>query len=165
MAAGPYRCPSDRSGVTPARRTQRAMSTRRRGGRRHRHPRPAGASGGHDGGGRSSHERRSVSGSGTPRSGRPASRADCPSPGPAGRCRWRWLGRARRLRRRGELGVSADAVLAVSTVIGVKDRGHQLDHRWRLTPDWRALSLDVERWGAGGAHTPDHRTDRRRLDG
>ena len=45
------------------------------------------------------------------------------------------------------LTISADAVLAEATVICVEEGGFRLDHRWRLTPDWRALTLDVERWG------------------
>ena len=48
------------------------------------------------------------------------------------------------------LGASADAVLAESTVLCSENSGFRLDHRWRLTPDWRALSLEVERWGAAG---------------
>lgn len=50
------------------------------------------------------------------------------------------------------LSVSTDVVLIESTVICVEDGGYRLDHRWTLTPDWRALSLDVERWGAA-VHT------------
>ncbi|WP_213286045.1 putative glycolipid-binding domain-containing protein [Bradyrhizobium sp. sGM-13] len=48
------------------------------------------------------------------------------------------------------LSLSADAVLAESTVICMEDGGFQLDHRWTLTPDWRAQSLDVARWGPTG---------------
>ena len=33
-------------------------------------------------------------------------------------------------------------------VICLEDGGFRLDHRWRLTPDWRTLSLEVERWGS-----------------
>lgn len=45
---------------------------------------------------------------------------------------------------------SADSVAAVSTVICVEDGGFRVDHRWKLTPDWRALSVDVEKWGRAG---------------
>ena len=48
------------------------------------------------------------------------------------------------------LTISADAVLAEATVICVEEGGFRLDHRWRLTPDWRALSLEVERRGPAG---------------
>jgi hypothetical protein len=50
------------------------------------------------------------------------------------------------------LRVAADGIQADSTVLGTGDGGFRLDHRWRLTPDWRALSLEVERWGPSG-HT------------
>jgi hypothetical protein len=47
-----------------------------------------------------------------------------------------------------ELSIGPDAVEAVSTVLCLEDGGFRLDHRWRLTPDWRALSVEVERWNA-----------------
>jgi uncharacterized protein len=48
------------------------------------------------------------------------------------------------------LSVSDDAVLAESTVICMEDGGFQLDHRWKLTSDWQALSMEVKRWGPTG---------------
>jgi uncharacterized protein len=50
------------------------------------------------------------------------------------------------------LRVAADRVRAESTVICLEDGGYRLDHRWELTGDWRALSLRVERHGAGQPH-------------
>ena len=46
------------------------------------------------------------------------------------------------------LTVSHDEVVAESTSLCLEDGGFRLDHRWRLTPDWSARSLEVERWGA-----------------
>jgi hypothetical protein len=48
------------------------------------------------------------------------------------------------------LSISAGTVLAESTVICVEDGGFRLDHHWRLTADWQAQTLDVERWGPAG---------------
>ena len=48
------------------------------------------------------------------------------------------------------LTISADTILAESTVICVEDGGFRLDHRWRLTADWQAQQLDVERLGPAG---------------
>ena len=48
------------------------------------------------------------------------------------------------------LSISDDAVSAESIVICLEHGGFRLDHSWRLTPDWRALSLNVERWGRPG---------------
>ena len=70
------------------------------------------------------------------------------------------------------LTVSTDAISAVSTVVCVEDGGFRIDHRWMMSPDWRALSVEVEKWGAStharlllersgegwkvdGAHRPD----------
>ncbi|KRE30568.1 putative glycolipid-binding domain-containing protein [Agromyces sp. Soil535] len=49
-----------------------------------------------------------------------------------------------------ELTVVPDGLWAASTVLCLEGGGFRLDHRWRLTPDWRAESLDVERWDSGG---------------
>jgi hypothetical protein len=49
-----------------------------------------------------------------------------------------------------ELSLGVDAVQAVSTLVCVEDGGFKMDHMWRLTPDWRAASLKVERLGADG---------------
>ena len=37
--------------------------------------------------------------------------------------------------------------MAESSVICIEDGGFRLDHRWKLTPDWSVLSLELERWG------------------
>lgn len=49
-----------------------------------------------------------------------------------------------------ELAIEPDGVTATSTVICLEAGGFRLDHRWRLDPDWRAQSVTVERWNAGG---------------
>jgi uncharacterized protein len=41
--------------------------------------------------------------------------------------------------------VGTASIQAVSTVIGVGEGGFRLDHAWELTPDWRAVSVRVER--------------------
>jgi hypothetical protein len=46
------------------------------------------------------------------------------------------------------LTVEETIVRAISTVICVAEGGFRLDHDWELTPDWRAVSLKVERLGA-----------------
>ncbi|GAA0578816.1 putative glycolipid-binding domain-containing protein [Caenispirillum bisanense] len=48
------------------------------------------------------------------------------------------------------LSVGDDGVTAAGTVIGLDDGGFRLTHRWRLTPDWRATALEVERHGPSG---------------
>jgi uncharacterized protein len=47
-----------------------------------------------------------------------------------------------------ELSRDLDGIQAVSTIVCVEDGGFRMDHMWRLTPDWRALSLKVDRLGA-----------------
>ncbi len=49
-----------------------------------------------------------------------------------------------------ELVIEPDRVAAVSTVICLEAGGFRLDHRWHLDPDWRALSVTLERWSAQG---------------
>jgi hypothetical protein len=49
-----------------------------------------------------------------------------------------------------ELAVQSDGITATSTVICLETGGFRLDHCWRLSPDWRALSVTVERWNAEG---------------
>ena len=45
------------------------------------------------------------------------------------------------------LTVSPDGITAESTVVCVEDGGFAVRHRWRLTPDWRAQSVEVEHFG------------------
>jgi hypothetical protein len=52
-----------------------------------------------------------------------------------------------------ELSVTADGVVAEGTVLCLDDGGFRLDHRWQLDAQWRALSVQVERWGAQGHST------------
>lgn len=49
-----------------------------------------------------------------------------------------------------ELAIGPDRVTATSTVLCLEAGGFRLDHRWLLTPDWRAQSVTVERWNAQG---------------
>ncbi|WP_374469980.1 putative glycolipid-binding domain-containing protein [Phenylobacterium sp.] len=48
------------------------------------------------------------------------------------------------------LEVGPEGVRAEASVLCAEDGGFRIDHRWTLTPDWRALTLEVERWGAAG---------------
>lgn len=50
------------------------------------------------------------------------------------------------------LEVKPDCITAMSTVISVEGGGLRLDHRWVLTPDWSAQSVEVERWNELGHH-------------
>ena len=49
-----------------------------------------------------------------------------------------------------ELMVGPDGVTAQSTVLCLEAGGFRLEHRWRLSPDWHAQSVMVERWNAHG---------------
>jgi uncharacterized protein len=40
------------------------------------------------------------------------------------------------------VGISAD-----STVVGLDGGGFELRHRWRLSPEWRTQSLEIQRFG------------------
>jgi uncharacterized protein len=48
------------------------------------------------------------------------------------------------------LEVQADRITAKSTVISIEGGGLRLDHRWVLTPGWRAQSVEIERWNEQG---------------
>jgi uncharacterized protein len=48
------------------------------------------------------------------------------------------------------LRMRAEGVWVESSVICAANGGFRLDHVWNLTPDWRALSLRIERWDADG---------------
>jgi len=47
-----------------------------------------------------------------------------------------------------ELLVGPERITARSTVLSVEAGGFRLDHRWQLGPDWRAQTVQVERWNA-----------------
>lgn len=49
-----------------------------------------------------------------------------------------------------EIAETADGIAAVATVLGLEAGGFELDHRWRLSHEWSAQSLVVERWGPDG---------------
>lgn len=49
-----------------------------------------------------------------------------------------------------ELVVEPDGVTAAGTVLCLEAGGFRLEHRWRLTSDWRAQAVTVERWDARG---------------
>ncbi len=65
------------------------------------------------------------------------------------------------------LTVSPDGITADSTVVCVEDGGFEIRHRWRLSSDWRAQSLVVERSGADGMRRLEIRRsgDRWLVDG
>ena len=48
------------------------------------------------------------------------------------------------------LSIGPGGITASSTVLCLESGGFRLDHHWRLTPDWRAQSVIVERWSARG---------------
>ncbi|CEJ12237.1 hypothetical protein BN1110_02534 [bacterium YEK0313] len=48
------------------------------------------------------------------------------------------------------LAIEADRITATSSVVSLDAGGFRLDHRWRLSPDWQALQVEIERWNNGG---------------
>jgi uncharacterized protein len=48
------------------------------------------------------------------------------------------------------LSIEPGGITASSTVLCLESGGFRLDHHWRLSPDWRAQSVIVERWSAQG---------------
>src|SRR5262245_14590978 len=51
------------------------------------------------------------------------------------------------------LRMGTDEVRAESSIICTADGGFRLDHAWRLTQDWRAVSVQIERRDAEGSRT------------
>jgi hypothetical protein len=49
-----------------------------------------------------------------------------------------------------ELAIEPDQVTATATAICLEAGGFRIDHRWRLDPGWRALSVTVEHWNSQG---------------
>ncbi|MBX3529251.1 MAG: putative glycolipid-binding domain-containing protein [Rhizobiaceae bacterium] len=49
-----------------------------------------------------------------------------------------------------EIETGPDAVSVAGTVLCVDAGGFRLDHRWTLSPDWRALAVEFEQWSHAG---------------
>lgn len=49
-----------------------------------------------------------------------------------------------------EIEAGPDRVEVAGTVLCVDAGGFRLDHRWTLSPEWRARSVSVEQWNAAG---------------
>jgi len=49
-----------------------------------------------------------------------------------------------------ELAIEPDQVTVTATTICLEAGGFRIDHRWRLDPEWRALTVTVERWNSQG---------------